>query len=175
MSDWTALDDWIEAATRDGVACYAKRLSGDETWANGSRDDGFRIPARWFLKLFPRFDSQQTGSNSQCVTIEVASCPSVGEAAKSCRCTLVASTVWPELDVRIGGLGGASSPLLDPENTGALVVFASQIARGLTEQSCSVWVCRTVAEEELLEHWLGPVDPGQTVLWSRSEGTTLAA
>ena len=64
-------------------------------------------------------------------------------------------------EVRITRLGGASSPLLDMENTGALAIFAFQ---GTTQREsalqCRVWICRS-SEDDVIESRWGPVEPGQ--------------
>ena len=63
-------------------------------------------------------------------------------------------------EVRITRLGGASSPLLNVENTGALALFAFQ---GLGRQGticCRVWIC-TAGQDDIIEDLWGPVDPGR--------------
>jgi hypothetical protein len=68
-------------------------------------------------------------------------------------------------ETRLTRLGGRENPLLDPENTGALTVFAfSRIA----PVQCQVWVCRNPEQEAYLEDEFGPVEPSETILWSPS-------
>ena len=68
-------------------------------------------------------------------------------------------------ETRITGLGGQASALLDPESTGALVVFVFSEATPDSEPKCHAWVCRNESEEDLVESRIGPVEPGvSTVL-----------
>ena len=71
---------------------------------------------------------------------------------------------------RLTNFGGISSPLLDPENTGALVIFAFQRVEEAGTPDCRVWVCRDEKEEELAEDLIGQIEPAQTVIWSPERG-----
>lgn len=62
--------------------------------------------------------------------------------------------------MRITRLGGASSPLLDVENTGALAIFAFQGVGQQGTSRCRVRIC-AAGEDDVVENLWGPVDPGQ--------------
>ena len=73
-------------------------------------------------------------------------------------------------ETRLTNFGGRSSPLLDPENTGALTVFAFKLGDGADCDRCRVWICDSEAHEELAEDWVGPVDPSRPFTWSPESG-----
>ena len=73
-------------------------------------------------------------------------------------------------ETRITGLGGAASPLLDPENTGAVAIFF--FAKDEGSRECQYWVCRDSQEEDVAEDFAGPSEPGRTLFWGTA-GETL--
>ena len=54
-------------------------------------------------------------------------------------------------ECRLTNFGGISSPLLDPENTGALVIFAFERVEGADARDCRVWICHDDMEENFAE------------------------
>ncbi len=70
-------------------------------------------------------------------------------------------------EVRMTNLGGADSPLQNPDNAGSLVVFAfgSTIFGDAIRRFCHAWICGNLGEESYVEDAIGPVDPGKTVHW----------
>ena len=63
-------------------------------------------------------------------------------------------------ECRITGWGGRDSPLLDPESTGSLVAISFKGPLNQDVESCEVWVCYSVDEEDLIEDRFGPMEPG---------------
>ena len=61
------------------------------------------------------------------------------------------------IETRVTRFGGEASPLLDTENTGAIVIFFFTGNRGNRE--CRYWVCRDWFEEDVAESFFGPVEP----------------
>ena len=51
------------------------------------------------------------------------------------------------------------SVLLDPESTGAMLMFAFDPATKERPATCRVWMCETAAEEARAENLIGPADP----------------
>ena len=70
----------------------------------------------------------------------------------------------PCAEVRITGLR-TSSPLLDPENTGALAIFVFRPAPGTDSPKCRIWICRDRVETDVADDLIGPVEPGLPVPW----------
>ena len=63
-------------------------------------------------------------------------------------------------EVRITRLGGMNSALLDPESTGALVVFSFGPSGLEMRSPCHVWVCDSVLEEDVILNTIGWVEAG---------------
>ena len=66
--------------------------------------------------------------------------------------------------------GGASSPMLDPDNTGALTVFAFDRNLENEKPVCRIWICRRETEEDIVDERVGLVEPGTYGwrTWTRS-------
>ena len=62
-------------------------------------------------------------------------------------------------------LSGTSSPLRDPENTGALAIFVFRPGPGTDSPRCRVWICRNPVETDVADDLLGPVEPGFPAPW----------
>jgi len=175
VSDTSALNDWIDSFAPPGASLFAKRLAGDDTWANGSFEDAFFVPARIFLRLFPLAAVSASSREPTRMTVEFSSHQQGHDGQFVSECQSVRRPRRAEMDVMIAGIGGASSPLLDPENTGGLAVIVARPQIKPAELSCSVWVCGNAAEEDIVERWLGPVDPGTSIIWTAQGFEMLAA
>ena len=173
---------WIETASTARII-YAKRLSGNDTLANHTHQGGpyvakpaaFEIspsvnttkkqnPKSWFSLTIVSHDMPQrtvvlTYYNRQ-RTLASAD-KGKGKGKKESRVD----------ELRITRLGGRSSPLLDPDSTGALAIFA--FFGSEPELRSEVWVCRDADEEDVAEEWLGIVDPGYTVLSHPDSGVSV--
>lgn len=169
MTDFTR---WMTEFARPDRVWYAKRLSGNDTLANRTHQAGPYIPRDFLNSRFPALNRPEVLNPDVWFDLVIDS-HSVEQNVRA---------VWynnalhggTRNESRLTNFGGSSSPLLDPENTGALVIFAFQrVAKG-DEPDCRVWVCRDVKEEELAEDLIGPVEPGQTVIWSPERGRTSA-
>ena len=58
-----------------------------------------------------------------------------------------------------------SSPLRDPENTGALAIFVFRPGPGTDSPKCRIWICRNLAETDVVDDLIGPVEPGFPAPW----------
>lgn len=154
---------WLNDHSELGVRWYIKRLSGNDTLANGTHQAGPYIPKRFLFEVFPALDRREALNPDVWFNLFVDS----HDEQRTVR------GIWynnvfhsgTRNETRITGLGGRSSALLDPESTGALTVFAFSEATTTARAVCHVWVCRTEAEEDQAEDRFGPVEPGiSTVL-----------
>jgi hypothetical protein len=165
------LPEWLEEHT-EGWLWYVKRLSGNDTLANGSHQAGFYMPKPVFFRLFPSLEHQIQGNADKWFPLTIDSHPDAREVR----------AVWynnrlrggTRDEVRVTNLGGGASALLDPESTGALTIFAFCRGDGADAESCRVWVCRNEVEEELVEREIGPVEPGRWTTFP-ADGWLLAA
>lgn len=153
------LENWLDAHSRRGFVWFAKRLSGNDTLANGTHQAGPCIPRDLLLRLLPALNRPERENPDIHFDLDIAS---HGDRRR-------ARAVWynnalrggTRNEARITNLGGTASALLDPENTGALCVFVFE--PGGT--ACSVWVCRDAADEEVVQDRIGPTEPGKWRLW----------
>lgn len=159
--------DWLEEHA-EGWFWYVKRLSGNDTLANGSHQAGFYIPKPIFFRLFPSLENHTDKNADAWFDLTIDSHPD----------TRNVRVVWynnklrggTRDEVRVTNLGGAQSALLDPESTGALVVIAFRQTDSGDTDTCNVWVCRDGVEEDTVERKTGPVEPGRWITWSPEGG-----
>lgn len=161
------LASWLAAQARPDNVWYVKRLSGNDTLANRTHQAGPYVPREFLRSQFPSLRPEE---DNPFVWFEVA----IDSHLVSRR----VKAIWynnklrggTRNEARLTNFGGRSSPLLDPENTGALAVFAFQLNDGADCDQCRVWICESEELEELVEDWVGPVDPSHPFVWSPERG-----
>ena len=161
MSSVTKADlvEWIEQCSGAGSTWYVKRLSGNDTLANGSHQAGPYIPKNVLFQAFP--DLYQPDVQNPDIRFEM-----IIDSHSDRR---LIRAIWynnrsrggTRNESRLTGFGGASSALLDPNNTGALVIFAFVPAGEATV--CRTWICRNESDETIVEDRIGPVEPGSGI------------
>lgn len=158
-----SLPDWIAEFARPENIWYVKRLSGNDTLANKSHQAGPYIPKALLFKALPKLNDRETLNPRVKLQAFVDSHPEVREV----------TPIWyngklfgqTRDEARVTGWGGISSALLDPEATGALAAFVFvDGATGLGASSLHIWVCEGY-QDEMIEDQVGPVEPGQSVIW----------
>ncbi len=162
------LGDWLGRALGAEFVWYIKRLSGNDTLANDAHQAGPYIPRDFLREVLPGLNRPDAANPDVRLRVSIDSHADYRHVR----------AVWynnalrggTRNEARITGWGGRNSPLLDPENTGALTVFSFRIARVESLRDCHVWVCRDVEEEQLIQAEIGPVDPGESWRWSASSG-----
>lgn len=160
--------DWMAEVARSEGVWYVKRLSGNDTLANGTHQAGPYIPKEFLFGILPGLNQPDQLNPDAWFEMCI-------DSHADCR---KVRAIWynnklrggTRNEARITQLGGSGSALLDPESTGALVVFAFLTDKNGETESCHVWVCRSQTEEDLVEDRVGPVEPGRwTVRRSRQE------
>lgn len=71
-------------------------------------------------------------------------------------------------EARLTGWGGKQNPLVEPEATGALVVFAFERVAGRDPACIRIWIARSASEADRILEIVGDVEPGAGTLWSSS-------
>lgn len=163
----SALDRWIEAITEERAVVFAKRLAGNDTLLTRAHQAGPYLPKAVLFAVLPELDRPDTKNPRVELLARIESHGDQQEV----------NAIWyneklrggTRNEARLTGFGGAKSPLLDPENTGALALFA--FTRTPDGPSCSIWVCATLEEEERLEAYVGTVDPGRGAVWKPWSGS----
>lgn len=166
----TAFSRWMTEFARPDRVWYAKRLSGNDTLANRTHQAGPYIPRDFLNSQFPSLNRPGVLNPDVWFDLFIDS----HSVRKRVRAIWYNNSLHggTRNESRLTNFGGISSPLLDPENTGALAIFAFLRAKDLDSPNCRVWICRTPVEEELAEDLIGPVEPAQTVIWSPEHGRT---
>lgn len=165
------LNAWIEKWAVANTVWYAKRLSGNDTLANGSHQAGPYIPKEFLFKLFPQISKERKNPDTE-FDLYIDSHPDhkrvrliYYNSHHHRSAAEIAARKRGRDETRITRLGGGESALLNPDSTGALSAFVFVLNEHGVATECHVWVCDNTLEEELLESDLGPVQPGQYVVW----------
>ena len=143
---------------------FAKRLRGNETGATGAHQVGVFVPKKLAITMFPTWATLPNPSAM------LQTCTSSHDTpARQTRLTWYNQGTRDE--ARITQWGGRASPLMDTSNTGSLIVMSfARPSAGAPPEVLDVWVCRDEHEEDVVEGWLGTVDPG-TVRWFDDQGS----
>ena len=159
-----SISDWIDEVSEPEYIWFVKYLSGNDTRANNTHQAGPYIPKQVLFRLFPELNDPTEKNPDRFLDAFI---DSHSDARK-------VRAVWYNTrsrdECRITRWGGAASPLLDPESTGALTVFAFRAHQGSEAAACRIWVSRHPTEEDIIEERVGPVEPGRNGwrLWSRT-------
>jgi len=144
-----------------------KRLSGNDTLANGTHQAGPYIPKEFLFSVFPSLKKQEILNPDILFRLSVDS----HSDSRKIR------AIWynnkfhggTRNETRLTNFGGHNSALLNPENTGALTIFAFRIERNAEAKECHVWVCCKVDEENYAEERFGAIEPGAGKIWVNSD------
>lgn len=158
------LTDWLVDRSGEAFVWYVKRLSGNDTLANGSNQAGPYIPKDFLFSILPALNRPEVRNPHVWFDLYIDS----HTDHRNVRATWYNNRYrgGTNNETRLTNLGGGASALLDPDSTGALTVFAFALDGDGRALSCHVWVCRHETEEELVEDRTGPVEPGKWTIWS---------
>lgn len=163
------ISDWIAEYSGPGYAWFVKRLSGNDTLANGSHQAGPYIPKHFLFEVFPsinRIDVENPDLRFDMYVDSHADAREVRLIYYNSKRSKGQRNGRDE--TRLTNLGGGDSALLDPESTGALTVFAFPVALDGSATECHVWVCRHGTEEDVVEDRVGPIEPGKFFMQAAS-------
>lgn len=156
------LSDWIsEKATKDW-RIYAKRLSANDTGQTGSHQSGTLLAKKEAEALFPQLANNQSLNPDTYISM------------------CISSHSFPELNIRAvhynnkyfdgtrdeyrltrWSQGFSGSPLLAPDSTGAIAIFAFYTPdNNKNAEHLDVWICDGLEEEKQFEAQVGEVVPG---------------
>jgi len=161
--------DWVDRVVQDGGLVLVKRLSANDSGATGGHQAGPYIPKRIAFRIAPVLADGDAENPRVQVDVESASHDHVSV------CNLIwynnAGRGGTRDEIRLTGFGGATSPILNPEMTGALLAMSFRWVELRLE--CSYWLCETTGDEDSLERYVGPVEPGMPRLWVPDVGEFL--
>ena len=166
-----SVNDWLDEVSEiETTYWYIKRLSGNDTLANGSHQAGPYIPRDYVFELFPAIKSMTADNAKEWFDLYI---DSHGDQKNIC-------VTWYNNKLRGGtrnearftNFGGADSPLLDPESTGSIAVFVFVPTNdGSRVERCHVWISRHELEEDAIEERVGSVEPGLLRFFRYSKDT----
>jgi len=167
MPSLTDLSDWMDENTGPHIVWYVKRLAANDTLASGAHQAGPYIPKEFLFDVFPSLNRPQAENPDKWFELRIESHADVRQVR----------AVWynnklrggTRNEARLTNFGGGNSALLDPDSTGSLTVFAFHREADGEVSVCHVWVCEHEVEADLVEDRIGPVEPGQSIIWSVDE------
>lgn len=167
-------EKWLDDVATNSIV-YFKRLAANDTLASGGHQAGPYVPKQILFDVFPNtasatelnpsvtllaaIDSHYLSKKVRAVWYNNRKAGSAAETEKGTR-----------NEARITCWGGKSSPLLNPENTGALAAFAFRRQAEGDAPNLRVWVCNSTEEEEYFENRVGPVEPSFGVIMGTIPG-----
>lgn len=164
------LSDWIDDYARPDIVWYIKRLSGNDTLANGSHQAGPYIAREFLLQVFPTINRTDIKNPDVRFDLYIDSSADY----RNVRAVYYNNALFDGTrnETRLTNFGGQSSALLDPDSIGALTVFAFRLNAVGAAIDCHVWVCQHEIEADIVEDIVGPVEPGKFLVWSPVHSAT---
>lgn len=161
------LSDWLDEFSGASFVWYVKRLSANDTLANGAHQAGPYIARDFLFRMFPAINRTDIKNPDVRFDLYIDS----HADHRLVRAVYYNNRFHENPDggrneTRLTNFGGQSSALLDPDSTGALTVFAFALDSQGAATDCHVWVCQHGTEEDLVEDRVGPVEPGSYLIWS---------
>ena len=158
------LGDWMDENSGSHIVWYVKRLSANDTLANGSHQAGPYIPKEFLFDIFPSINRPEAENPDTWFILHVDS--HSGDTRRI-------RAVWynnrlrggTRNEARLTNFGGGDSALLDPDSTGSMAVFAFHREETGDASVCHAWVCDTEVEADLVEERIGPIEPGRGKVW----------
>ena len=149
---------WLHSIANEDRAVYIKRLSANDTGATSSHQVGIYFPKDVLGSVFPSLNTQDERNPE---VLFKAIVESDGAPEQKLRAVYYNQKTRNEKRITCWKKGVGYSPLQDPEKTGSIALFA------FAKSSCDsafmkAWVCRNVEEEDLLERYVGAIDPQTT-------------
>lgn len=155
------LYDWLDLVRSTDWIIFAKYLSANDTQATGAHGAGPYIPKKVIFEGIP--DLERPGAENPDVFLRARIDSHGSQPERELRAIWYNQKTRDE--ARITRWGGASSPLLDVENTGALCIVAFRPRRVPDSVNLRVWLCADPAEEDLALDWfVDPLEPGGWVM-----------
>ena len=160
-----SLSRFLEEIELNNFSWIVKRLSGNDTGLTGGHQSGMYLPSVFFKRVIPEIYTTKRFNPD--AVIEECYFPAQNDSVRNLKAKYYNSKYFPEKrlkknydEFRLTRWGGRNSPVQKIENTGSLCLFA--IGREQEKLFSVAWVASSLAEEDLIENWLGSeVEPGR--------------
>lgn len=151
-----SLTEFLEWVQFSRVNWIAKRLSGNDTGLTEAHQAGLYLPLRFMRLHFPEINTvERRNPDTELSSFSVTNCDytqlNIRAIYYNSRCFGVKNG---RNEFRLTRWGGETCPLQNPENTGAIFVFAL-LRDEVGSKSGVGWLCKTSEEEKLFEDWIG--------------------
>jgi hypothetical protein len=158
------LSDWLLGVSGPDWLWYVKYLSANDTYAKPNvHQGGPHLGKPLFAAAFPRLSRRADREENPDLELPTE----LGSHGTS----LTLRLVWYNSrrltgqpngrdEARLTGWGGADSPMVEPDATGSLVVFAFRVKQDADADELRIWRCRSPREEDLVLDRCPDVGPG---------------
>jgi hypothetical protein len=174
MDDLSELTLWLNQVTGAGWIWFVKYLSANDTYAKSNVHQGGPYLAQDLVRtLFPQLTARARSEKNPDITI--AATIDSHDDSRDVRVVYYNSRLLGQRngrnEARITRWGGRDNPIVAPDSTGALSVFAFAFNNTQNAEGCRIWLCRNPDEENLLIEQVGPVEPGEGLIYSPAGAT----
>lgn len=156
----SSIRSFLNTIESQGGFLYAKRLAANDTLASGAKQAGPYISKKLAFEIFPTLKRPSEINPRKEFKAEIVSHNDPSR---------VVNVIWynqlTRNECHITRWGGKKSPLLDPESTGSLCLFAFFAEKGRDAEHCSIWICTDPIEEDEFEQRFDIVEPGSPVFF----------
>ncbi|EMU6153881.1 restriction endonuclease [Yersinia enterocolitica] len=157
----SAFHNWLSEKSSGDWYVYIKRLSANDTGATGGHQAGVYIPTEVIEKQFSPILRTDVRNPDILLPARISSHGNIESVVRAIYYNnRHFDGTRNEKRITRWGKG---SPLLNKENTGALTVFSFHSQPDSICDFIDVWLCNSLAEEELLESMTGEIIPGFSV------------
>lgn len=162
-----SFSEYLETISQLKLSFVVKRLSGNDTGLTGGHQAGVYLPRVFFERALPEINSTSEHNPRTDVHCHL---PTNGGDSVALSAIYYNSKFFPEKglkkkynEFRLTGWGGRQSPVQNEENTGCVFVFA--VTKSESGNEAIALVAESLAEENLIEEWLGrSVEPSEIIL-----------
>lgn len=158
--------DWLEAHAKRADFLWGKRLSANDTQATRGHQAGPHIPKHIIFEFLPELNVSSERNPKVEFDVTVDSHFDQRKVTATWYNNKITDGKTRD-EARITNWGGSDSPLLDPENTGSVLVFAVYRSSPQHPPRLHVWVCIDTEEEDTVSDLIGLVAPGRPRRWPR--------
>ena len=156
----SSIQKFLDSVESQGAFLFAKRLAANDTLATKAHQAGPYIPKNAAFEIFLSLNKPSVRNPRVLFNAEIVS---HNEKPRNVRITWYNDKTRNEC--HITRWGGKKSPLLDPEATGSLCLFAFVSPPGGDAKYCNVWLCSSPEEEDEFEQRFDSVEPGTPVFF----------